>query len=135
MNLSDEGAIIRFLIRDRDARLSRSFDDVFASEGIRVIHTRIRAPNANAFAERWIETLRAECLDPLLILGPYAASINSDLFGGNMAALPTMIKENFGLPDQPAVDRMWASALTLILIVLLLNLVGRFVARFSGVRR
>ena len=72
---------------------------------------------------------------PLLILGPYAASINSDLFGGNMAALPTMIKENFGLPDQPAVDRMWASALTLILIVLLLNLVGRFVARFSGVRR
>jgi phosphate transport system permease protein len=72
---------------------------------------------------------------PLLILGPYAASINSDLFAGNMAALPTMIRENFGLPDQPAIDRMWATALTLILIVLLLNLAGRFVARFSGVRR
>jgi phosphate transport system permease protein len=72
---------------------------------------------------------------PLLILGPYAASINSDLFSGNMAALPTMIKENFGLPDQPAIDRMWASALTLILVVLLLNLAGRFVARFSGVRK
>jgi phosphate transport system permease protein len=72
---------------------------------------------------------------PLLILGPYAASINSDLFSGNMAALPTMIKENFGLPDQPAIDRMWASALTLILVVLLLNLAGRFVARFSSIRK
>jgi phosphate transport system permease protein len=72
---------------------------------------------------------------PLLVLGPYAAAINGDLFNGFMAALPTMIKENFGQPDQPAVDRMWASALTLILIVLLLNVLGRFVARFSGVRR
>jgi putative transposase len=44
--------------------------DVFASEGIRVIRTPIRAPNANAFAERWIATLREECLDWLLILGP-----------------------------------------------------------------
>jgi phosphate transport system permease protein len=72
---------------------------------------------------------------PLLILGPYAASINSDLFGGNMAALPTMIRENFDQPDAPAVARMWAAALTLILLVLILNVAGRFVARFSGVRR
>ena len=70
MSLSDEGASIKFLIRDRDAKFSRSFDDVFASEGIRVIRTPIRAPNANAFAERWVETLRADCLDWLLILGP-----------------------------------------------------------------
>jgi phosphate transport system permease protein len=72
---------------------------------------------------------------PLLILGPYASSINSDVFHGNMAALPTMIRENFGLPDAPAVDRMWAAALTLILLVLLLNVAGRFVARFSGVKK
>src|SRR5450756_1408375 len=70
MCLSDEGASVKFLIRDRDAKFSRSFDDVFASEGIRVIRTPIRAPNANAFAERWVETLRADCLDWLLILGP-----------------------------------------------------------------
>jgi phosphate transport system permease protein len=72
---------------------------------------------------------------PLLILGPYTASINTDLFNGFMAALPTMINVNFGQPEAPAIERMWASALTLIVIVLLLNLAGRFVARFSGVRK
>jgi transposase InsO family protein len=70
MSLADEGTQVRFLLRDRDAKFCRSFDAVFASEGIRVLRTPIRAPNANAFAERWIETLRAECLDWLLILGP-----------------------------------------------------------------
>src|SRR5450759_3657744 len=70
MCLSDEGASVKFLIRDRDAKFSRSFDDVLASEGVRVIRTPIRAPNANAFAERWVETLRPDCLDWLLILGP-----------------------------------------------------------------
>jgi putative transposase len=70
MSLAEEGTQIGFLIRDRDAKFSRSFNAVFGSEGIRVIPTPIRAPNANAFAERWIETLRADCLDWLLILGP-----------------------------------------------------------------
>jgi putative transposase len=70
MSLADEGTQIGFLIRDRDAKFCRPFDAVFVSEGIRVIRTPLRAPNANAFAERWIETLRAECLDWLLILGP-----------------------------------------------------------------
>jgi len=59
----------RFLIRDRDAKFPRSFHMVLSSEGIRVIRTPIQAPNANAHAERVIETLRAECLDWTLILG------------------------------------------------------------------
>jgi putative transposase len=45
------------------------FDEVFSTEGARVIETPIRAPKANAFAERWVETLRRECRDHLLILG------------------------------------------------------------------
>jgi phosphate transport system permease protein len=72
---------------------------------------------------------------PLIILAPYTGFINADLFNGNIAALPTLIFTNFGSNIPAQNDRMWASALTLILIVLLLNLAGRFVARFSAVSR
>jgi len=67
--LDERDEPLRFLICDRDAKFSRSFDDVLASEGIRVIRTPIGAPNANAFAERWVETVRVDCLDWLLIFG------------------------------------------------------------------
>jgi transposase InsO family protein len=68
IQLGDEQPF-RFLVHDRDAKFSYAFDEVFRSEGIRVIRTPIQAPNANAHAERWVRTLRTDCLDRILILG------------------------------------------------------------------
>jgi putative transposase len=67
--LEDRGRTVRHLIRDRDAKFTRCFDDVLRSVGATVVLTPIQAPNANAFSERWVGTVRRECLDHLLIIG------------------------------------------------------------------
>ncbi|WP_269327861.1 phosphate ABC transporter permease PstA [Kineosporia mesophila] len=72
---------------------------------------------------------------PLLILGPYSKSINTDLFGGFMAALPTMINQDRVESYDPALNRVWAAALTLIVLVMVLNIAGRVIARRSKVSR
>ena len=69
---------------------------------------------------------------PLLILGPYTKSIATDLFGGLMPTLPTMINQDRTEVLQPAVDRVWGAALTLILLILLLNIAGRLVSRLGA---
>jgi putative transposase len=68
MRLGDEQPF-RFLIHDRDTKFSRAFDEVFRTEGIKVIHKPVLAPNANAYAERWVRTVRNDCLDRILIFG------------------------------------------------------------------
>ena len=60
---------VGYLIHDRDAKFPGPFDEVFRSEGASVIKTPVRAPKANAIAERWVRTIREDCLDQLLILG------------------------------------------------------------------
>lgn len=66
--LEENEASFHFLIRDRDSKFTNAFDNVFESEGLHVIPTPVHAPNANAYAERWVRTVREECLDHILVL-------------------------------------------------------------------
>ncbi len=67
-DLEDAGITAKFLVRDRDTEYVAGFDEVFSSEGVEVLKTPYRTPNANAFAERFVRTVRSECLDHLLIV-------------------------------------------------------------------
>jgi putative transposase len=95
--LEEAGRVVRHLIGDRDAKFTRPFDDVWQSIGAQVIRTPVRAPNANAFAERWVGTVRRECLDHLLIVGPrhlalvlnsYVEHYNTHRPHGSLGLLP-----------------------------------------------
>ena len=68
MQLGD-GQPFRFVIHDRDSKFGHAFDEIFRTESIKVIRTPAEAPNANAYAERWVRTVRSDCLDRILILG------------------------------------------------------------------
>ncbi len=67
MMLAEGARPMRYLVRDRDAKFTPSFDEVFRFERIRTIRTPVRAPRANAFAERFVGTIRRECLDRMQI--------------------------------------------------------------------
>jgi putative transposase len=69
VTLDEEATAVRFLLRHRDSKFTRAFDDLWRAVGAEVIRTPIQAPNANAIAERWVGTVRRECLDHLLITG------------------------------------------------------------------
>jgi transposase InsO family protein len=68
MHLADRRQSVRSLLHDRDTKFSGGFDEIFRSEGVTTVRTPIRAPNENAYAERWVGTLRRECLDRILIV-------------------------------------------------------------------
>ena len=66
-DLEPGGRRLRFVVRDRDTKFTTSFDEVFASIGVTTVKTPVRSPRANAFAERWVRTVREDCLDHLLV--------------------------------------------------------------------
>ncbi len=115
-NLSFSGVFerMRFLIHDRDSKFTSAFDEVFGSEGIKVIHTPIRAPQANAYAERFVRTVRGECLDWLLILGRrhlarvlriYLAHYNNERPHRGLALLPPESPDAAAQPAAGAIER------------------------------
>ena len=67
-DLLDAGLHLKFLVHDRDTKFTAGFDEVFESEGAKVIRTPVRSPDANAYAERFVRTVRTECLDHLLVV-------------------------------------------------------------------
>ncbi len=71
MDLGERAGHFKFVIRDRDSKFTAAFDEVLVGHGMRIIKTPVRSPRANAFAERYVGTLRRECLDHLLIYGEH----------------------------------------------------------------
>ncbi len=71
MDLGERAGRFKFLVRDRDSKFTAAFDEVLAGNGVRVIKAPVRSPRANSFAERYVGTLRRECLDHLLIYGEH----------------------------------------------------------------
>ena len=107
--LEDPFHTVKFLIRDRDAKFTSSFDEVFRAQGIRIIRTPVRAPRANAFAERIVGTVRRECLDRVIlgrrqleaVLAEYIAHYNDHRPHRALGQLAPLTMDSPPLIDDP----------------------------------
>ena len=131
MDLDGRSPTMQFLIRDRDTKFVGPFDEVFRSEGAKVIQTPVRAPNANAYAERVIETVRVECLDWSLILGrghldrtlrTYATHYNRERPHRALGLAPPLAGDEVLLPVRPRDVRLQ-------------DLLGGLIHEYQGTRR
>jgi hypothetical protein len=88
-HLDEARTPMRFLIHDWDCKSTTHFNQVFVSEGMEIVRTPFRAPNANAVAERWVRSVRQECLDHLLILNqPHLTDVLKEYTTDYNAARP-----------------------------------------------
>jgi putative transposase len=96
IDLGDRAKQFRFLIRDRDLKFTAAFDAVFSGADIRIIRTPIQAPRANAIAERFIGTLRRECLDHMLITGRRHLAMVASGSAGQPRSIPEGLSSTGG---------------------------------------
>jgi putative transposase len=108
MTLAEQEQRPRFLIRDRDRKFTAGFDEIFRSEGMRVVRTPLAAPRAKAHAERWVGSVRRECLDWLLIvsrkhlervLREYVAHYNTHRPHRSLQQRPPLLKQIAAVAD------------------------------------
>ena len=108
--LSERSQPVRFLIRDHDRKFTDSFDAVFEAEGARIVRTPIQVPEANGIAERFVRTVRSECLDWLLIVSAQhlerALTVHIDHYNVHRAHRSLELAPPNG---RPAIER-WSSA-------------------------
>ena len=129
MNLGGHADGFKFLIRDRDAKFTAAFDAVLAAAGIRIIKTPVRAPRANAIAERWIASARRECLDRMLITGERHLRLVLDEYADHYSSH----RPHRSLQQAPPAGRPHLPALGASLRVLRRDRLGGLIHEYSHV--